>query len=155
MRLKFWKTMNILMQVTSFRVHWYYSLWIDWMQSSPVQCASSFYNVQTLTRTIYYIHRLWIKSDDRRDSWVRCCYHGWKRCFWERWCCLWWANILFRIVDLAAAERYNLKKKKGCKNAIRLARAILDYSRVPDKLGRVPPLWVIDQYNQAASWYQL
>ena len=29
---------------------------------------------------------------------------------------------------------------KGCKNAIGLARAVLDYSRVPDRLGRVPPL---------------
>ena len=29
---------------------------------------------------------------------------------------------------------------KGCKNAIGLARAVLDYSRVPDTLGRVPPL---------------
>lgn len=28
----------------------------------------------------------------------------------------------------------------GCKNAIGLARAVLDYSRVPDRLGRVPPL---------------
>ena len=29
---------------------------------------------------------------------------------------------------------------QGCKNAIGLARAVLDYSRVPDRLGRVPPL---------------
>jgi len=31
----------------------------------------------------------------------------------------------------------------GCKNAIGLARAVLDYSRVPDKLGRVPPLTLV------------
>jgi hypothetical protein len=29
---------------------------------------------------------------------------------------------------------------KGSRNAIGLARAVLDYSRVPDRLGRVPPL---------------
>jgi len=31
----------------------------------------------------------------------------------------------------------------GCKNAIGLARAVLDYSRVPDRLGRVPPLTLV------------
>jgi len=30
----------------------------------------------------------------------------------------------------------------GVKNPIKLARAILDYSRIPDMLGRVPPLCV-------------
>ncbi|KAF8160804.1 nucleophile aminohydrolase [Crassisporium funariophilum] len=31
----------------------------------------------------------------------------------------------------------------GCKNPIQLARAILDHARVPDKLGRVPPMSVV------------
>ena len=40
-------------------------------------------------------------------------------------------------MKIAATEQILLK---GCKNAIRVARAVLDYSRVPDRLGRVPPL---------------
>lgn len=41
----------------------------------------------------------------------------------------------------------------GCKNAIALARAVLDYSRVPDRLGRVPPLTLVSSgaYKFAAD----
>ncbi|KAF8813801.1 N-terminal nucleophile aminohydrolase [Phlegmacium glaucopus] len=41
----------------------------------------------------------------------------------------------------------------GCQNAIRVARAVLDHSRVPDKLGRVPPLTLVSSgaYNFAAG----
>jgi hypothetical protein len=31
---------------------------------------------------------------------------------------------------------------QGVKNPIKLARSVLDYSRTPDKLGRIPPLSV-------------
>jgi hypothetical protein len=44
--------------------------------------------------------------------------------------------------QLTCMYALNLRSYIGVKNPIRLARSILDYTRKPDPLGRIPPLCV-------------
>lgn len=70
---------------------------------------------------------------------MRCCHHerGFSR-FWERRGCFWY---LFKHLT-SHKSRVPIHNNTGIKNPIRLARSILEYSKIPDPLGRIPPLFV-------------
>ena len=45
----------------------------------------------------------------------------------------------------------NSRNCTGVKNPIRLARCVLEYSRIPDKLGRLPPVYA--SYSAGLLYY--
>lgn len=56
-----------------------------------------------------------------------------------------WVRSLVERICTFLYDAADLVYVLGVKNPIRIARAILEHSQVPDPLGRIPPLLVVSR----------